>query len=145
MVPARVIPFTSPGNINSHRGQAVIQISRDEELSRLRAVFLGNTGYAVYSFEPDQASWELRRDRGAKIWLLCHTLQFHEAALLAAEIRGHSPADKLLRLISLHSMTEAFELFDESLEPVGSVDELLRTVAGLARQIAKASVSGGAS
>jgi hypothetical protein len=137
-----VTPFANSGYRHDRRAPTVIQIGRDEEVSRFRAIFLASAGYTVRSLKPEQATRELGRDRGAKIWLLCHTLQFHESALLAALIRGQAPADKLLRVISLHSMVETAELFDELLEPVGSVDVLLRTVAQLATQIATAPSGG---
>jgi hypothetical protein len=67
------------------------------------------------------------------VWVFCHTLDFYELALLAVAIRNAHPADKLLRLTSLNDIGQVPGLFDELLEPIMGVDELLRVVAALAQ------------
>jgi hypothetical protein len=81
---------------------------------------------------PDQVPAEFQKTHGPRVWVFCHTLDFYELALLAAAIRNRHPADKLLRLGSLNDIEQAPGLFDELLEPVMGVDELLRLVATLA-------------
>ena len=135
-LPGRVIPF-SP-SIDSPcqappRSNIVVQIGRDEELLRLRAMVLTSAGYIVHSMTPDQATAELNQAREVHVWIFCHTLEFYELALLAVGIRKARPGDKLLRLTGLNDVRQVPGLFDELLEPVRGVDDLLRMVAGLAR------------
>ena len=66
------------------------------------------------------------------MWVFCHTLEFYELALLAVAIRNSRPADKLLRMNGLDDIGQMPGLFDGLLEPVRSVDDLLRTVSELA-------------
>ena len=82
---------------------------------------------------PDQVTREIRETRGPRVWVFCHTLDFYELALLAVAIRNAHPADKLLRLTSLNDIGQAPGLFDELLEPIMGVDELLRVVTALAQ------------
>jgi hypothetical protein len=137
MLPRRVIPFTDPGDRHrqgAERPQIVIQIGRDRELLRLRAKVISTAGYTVHSMTPDETTAEIRRARGGQVWVFCHTLEFYELALLAVAIRSSWPEDKLLRLSGLNDVGQAPGLFDELLEPVKSVDDLLRAVAELATQ-----------
>lgn len=137
MLPRRVIPFSSPDHHLCHGPEGsgvVIQISRDEELSRLRAMVIRSAGYTVYSVAPEGALAALQEARGAQVWVFCHTIEFYEFAPLAAAIRRVRPTDKVLRLTGLDDVRQASDLFDERLEPVNGVDDLLRTVADLARQ-----------
>jgi hypothetical protein len=101
---------------------------------RLRAMVISSAGYTVHSMTPDQASGELKKAQGVRVWVFCHTLEFYELALLAVAIRRERPADKLLRLTGLNDIRQVPGLFDELLEPVKGVDDLLRMVADLARQ-----------
>ena len=137
MLPGRIIPFT--GRDNSHRQvtdrpQTVLQIGRDQELLRLRASIISSAGYTVRSMTSDQATAELREDHGPRVWVFCHTLDFYELAMLGVAIRNRHPTDKLLRLTGLHDIRQAPGLFDELLEPIKGVDELLRVVAELAQR-----------
>jgi hypothetical protein len=137
MLPGRILPFTEPGDPQSQavgRPQTVVQIGRDQELMRLRAKLINSAGYTVHSMTPDEATAEVRRVRGTAVWVFCHTLGFYELALLAVAIRNSCPGDKLLRLTGLSDIREAPGLFDEFLEPVGGVDDLLRVVTDLAQQ-----------
>jgi hypothetical protein len=137
MLPRRVIPFLYRSNScrqNADRPQTVFQIGRDQELLRLRAKIISRAGYTVQSMTPDQVPAEVREARGARVWVFCHTLDFYELALLAVAIRNSHPADKLLRLTSLNDVGQAPGLFDELLEPIMGVDELLRVVAALAQR-----------
>ncbi len=136
MLPGRVIPFSIPVDPQCHSDRApniVVQIGRDEELLRLRAMVIGTAGYSVHSMTPDHVTAELRRTQGVRVWVFCHTLEFYELALLAVAIRKDRPADKLLRLTGLNDIRQAPGLFDELLEPVRSVDDLLEMVADLAK------------
>jgi hypothetical protein len=81
---------------------------------------------------PDQVPAEFQKTQGPRVWIFCHTLDFYELALLAAAIRNRRPADKLLRLGRLNDIEQAPGLFDELIEPIMGVDELLRLVATLA-------------
>jgi hypothetical protein len=136
MLPGRVIPFSVP---NDHecstveQPNIVVQIGRDEELLRLRAMVISSAGLTVHSITPDQAPRELKRDQGARVWVFCHTLEFYELALLAVAVRRERPTDKLLRLTGLNDIRQVPGLFDELLEPVMGVDHLLRLVAALAK------------
>jgi hypothetical protein len=137
MLPGRVIPFTDSGDRHCQRAQRpqiVIQIGRDRELLRLRAKVISTAGYTVHSMTPDETTAEIRKARGGQVWVFCHTLEFYELALLAVAIRTSWPEDKLLRLSGLNDVGQAPGLFDELLEPVKSVDDLLRAVAELATQ-----------
>ncbi len=136
MLPRRVIPFISRSNSHRkdpERPQTILQIGRDQELLRLRAKIISCAGYIVQSMTPDQVTREIRETRGPSVWVFCHTLDFYELALLAVAIRNAHPADKLLRLTSLNDIGQAPGLFDELLEPIMGVDELLRVVAALAQ------------
>jgi hypothetical protein len=137
MLSGRIIPFVPFGDRHCEGAeppQIVIQIGRDRELLRLRAKVIGSAGYTVYSMTPDETTAEIRKARGARVWLFCHTLEFYELALLAVAIRSSWPEDKLLRLNGLNDMGQAPGLFDELLEPVQGVDDLIRAVAELAKQ-----------
>jgi hypothetical protein len=137
MLPGRVIPFSvpvDPPSAGAEQPNIVVQIGRDEELLRLRAMVISSAGYTVQSMTPDQATGELKRVQGVRVWVFCHTLEFYELALLAVAIRRERPADKLLRLTGLNDIRQVPGLFDELLEPVKGVDDLLRMVADLARQ-----------
>jgi hypothetical protein len=137
MLSGRLIPFAEPREAHSQvpqRRQMVIQIGRDTELLRLRAQIISSAGYTVHSMTPDQAVGEVRNERQAHVWVFCHTLEFYELALLAVAIRSSWPADKLLRLTGLNDMGQMPGLFDGLLEPIRSVDDLLRTVRELATQ-----------
>jgi hypothetical protein len=136
MLPGRVIPFlvpVDPPSAGAEQPNIVVQIGRDEELLRLRAKVISSAGYTVHSMTPDQATGELKKAQGARVWVFCHTLEFYELALLAVAIRRERPADKLLRLTGLNDIRQVPGLFDELLEPVKGVDDLLRMVADLAR------------
>jgi hypothetical protein len=137
MLPGRVIPFlvpVDPPSAGAEQPNIVVQIGRDQELLRLRAMVISSAGYTVHSMTPDQANGELKKAQGVGVWVFCHTLEFYELALLAVAIRRERPADKLLRLTGLNDVRQMAGLFDELLEPVKGVDDLLRMVADLARQ-----------
>jgi hypothetical protein len=137
MLPGRVIPFLVPVDppcAAAERVNIVVQIGRDEELLRLRAKVLSSAGYTVQSMTPDQATGELRKRQSVRVWVFCHTLEFYELALLAVAIRRERPTDKLLRLTGLDDVRQLPGVFDELLEPVNGVDDLLRMVTDLARQ-----------
>jgi hypothetical protein len=137
MLPGRVIPFSlplDPPYSTAEQLNIVVQIGRDEELLRLRAMVISSAGLTVHSITPDQAARELKRAEGARVWVFCHTLEFYELALLAVAIRKERPLDKLLRLTGLSDIRQLPGLFDELLEPVMGVDDLLRLVAALAKQ-----------
>ena len=133
MLPGRVIPFSIPVDHPTEQQNIVVQIGRDEELLRLRAMVISSAGYTVHSMTPDQATAELRKAQGVRVWVFCHTIEFYELALLAVAIRRERPADKLLRLTGLNDIRQVPGLFDELLEPVRGVDDLLRVVANLAK------------
>jgi hypothetical protein len=135
MLPRRVIPFISrsdPGPKDAERPQTILQVGRDPELLRLRARIISCAGFLVQSMTPDQVPTEIQETHGPRVWVFCHTVDFYELALLAAAIRHAYPADKLLRLTGLNDIRQAPGLFDELLEPIMGVDELLRVVAALA-------------
>jgi hypothetical protein len=137
MLPGRVLSFTEPHDRHSRfpvRSPMVIQVGRDQELLRLRAKLIASAGYTVHSMTPDRATPEIRQARGPKVWVFCHTLEFGELARMAVAIRNRWPGDKLLRLTGLNDIAYAPGLFDELLEPVKGVDDLLRMVADLAQQ-----------
>jgi hypothetical protein len=134
---ARVIPFSLPIDqpfLDSDRPNLVVQIGRDEELLRLRATVLSAAGYTVYSLTPEQTTEELKKARGVRVWVFCHTLEFYELALLALAIRKERPTDKLLRLSGLNDIRQVPGLFDELLEPAKGVDDLLRMIADPAKE-----------
>jgi hypothetical protein len=134
---ARVIPFSipiDPPYPAAERPNTVIQIGRDEELLQLRAMVVSAAGYTVHSMTPDQATGELKKAHGARVWVFCHTLEFYELALLALAIRKERPTDRLLRLSGHNDIRQVPGLFDDLLEPVKGVDDLLRMIADLARQ-----------
>jgi hypothetical protein len=137
MLPRSVIPFINRSNSrrpSADRPQTVFQIGRDQALLRLRAKIISCAGYTVQSLTPDQVPAELREARGQRVWVFCHTLDLYELALVAVAIRNSQPADKLLRLTSLNDTVQAPGLFDDLLEPIMGVDELLRVVAALAQR-----------
>jgi hypothetical protein len=136
MLPGRIIPFSPSIDPPCHvpqRSNMVVQIGRDEELLRLRAMVLSSAGYTVHSMTPDQATAEVKQADDVRVWVFCHTLDFYELAFLAVGIRRMRPGDKLLRLTGLNDVREMPGLFDELLEPVRGVEDLLRMVADLAR------------
>jgi hypothetical protein len=136
MLSGRVIPFSLPIDPPCsavEQRNIVVQIGRDEELLRRRAMVISSAGLTVHSMTPDQATRELKRAEGARVWVFCHTLEFYELALLAVAIRKERPSDKLLRLTGLNDIREVPGLFDELLEPVMGVDDLLRLVSALAK------------
>jgi hypothetical protein len=136
MLPGRVIPFVEPADPypqTTERFRIVVQVGRDQELLRLRARVIRSAGHSVYSVTPDEAVAVVRKARAAQVWVFCHTIEFYELALLAVAIRQSRPADKLLRLAGLNDTMQPSGLFDELLEPVEGVDDLLRVVAALAK------------
>ena len=138
MLPRRLIPFMNGSDSHRkdvERPQIVLQVGRDQELLRLRAKIITCAGYRVRSMTPDQATAEMRETHGPRVWVFCHTLDFYELALLAVAIRNAHPADKLLQLTSLNDVQPAPGLFDELLEPIMGVDDLLRVVASLAKRL----------
>ncbi len=137
MLPRRIIPFINRGKSRrqaTERPQTVLQVGRDQELLRLRAKIISCAGYTVQSMTPEQVPAEIRETPDPRVWVFCDTLDFYELALLALAIRHSRPADKLLRLTSLNDTQQAPGLFDELLEPITGVDELLRVVATLAQR-----------
>jgi hypothetical protein len=136
LLPGRVIPFSLPVDNpypDAKQRHIVVQIGRDEELLRLRAMVISSAGYTVHSMTPDQATAELKKAQGVHVWVFCHTLECFELALLAVAIRKARPWDKLLRLTGLNDVREMPGLFDELLEPVTGVDDLLKMIAHLAK------------
>jgi hypothetical protein len=136
LLSGRVIPFSLPVDHpcpNAEQAHVVVQVGRDEELSRLRAMVISSAGYTVHSMTPDQVTAEPKTAQGVRVWVFCHTLEFYELALLAVAIRKARPADKLLRLTGLNDVRQVPGLFDELLEPVTSVDDLLRMIADLSK------------
>ena len=137
MLRRRPIPFINRSNSRRQDiepRQTILQVGRDQELLRLRAKIISCAGYTVQSMTPDQVSAEIRAIRGQRVWVFCHTLDFYELALLAVAIRNSHPGDKLLRLTALNDIKQAPGLFDELLEPIMGVDDLLRVVATLAER-----------
>lgn len=137
MLQGKVIPFKNPSNSSrnhAERPQIILQVGRDEELLHLRARIISWAGFVVQSISPDQVPAEIRKSRAPRVWVFCHTLAFYELALLAVVIRRAHPADKLLRLTGFNDIRQAPGLFDELLEPIMGVDELLRVVAALAQR-----------
>jgi hypothetical protein len=135
MQPGRIIPFVEAPDAYSQateRFRIVVQVGRDQELLRLRARVIGSAGHSVRSVTPDEAVAEVQKARAAQVWVFCHTIEFYELALLAIAIRQRRPADKLLRLAGLNDAGQPPGLFDELLEPVEGVEDLLRVVAALA-------------
>ncbi len=139
MMPRRIIPFADPSQKVSAGGvpcRLVVQIGRDRELLRLRASVICSAGYTVHSMFPDEATAEVQKERGGRVWVFCHTLEVYQLALLAVAIRNCYPSDKLLRLSGLNDVQQPLGLFDELLDPVQGVDELLQGIGRLARQSA---------
>lgn len=137
MLPGRVIPFTEQSHLYSEiprQPPIVVLVGRDPELLRLRARVINAAGYFVHFITPDQATVELRGVRSPQVWVFCQTLEFYEPAVLAAAIRRNSPQHKLVRLTGFHDIGQAIGLFDEVLEPVSGVDDLLRVIGDLAKQ-----------
>jgi hypothetical protein len=133
MLPRRVIPFAEPSEKVSPgpvRPQ-LVQVGRDRELLRLRAKIIHSAGYTVHSIFPGEATATIRKVSGGRVWVFCHTLEFYELALLAVGIRHSCPADKLLRLTGLNDIQQPQGLFDEWLDSVRGVDELLHVVGRL--------------
>lgn len=133
----KVIPFKNPSNSNrsyAERRQMILLVGWDPELLRLRAKIISCAGFIVQSLTPDQVPAEIRKTRTPRVWVFCHTLAFYELALLAMVIRRAHPRDKLLRLTGLDDTRQAPGLFDELLEPIMGVDELLRVVVALAQR-----------
>jgi hypothetical protein len=136
MLLRRVIPFAEPSekvSASAARPQ-LVQIGHDRELLRLRAKIIHSAGYTVHSIFPDEATATVRKVSGSRVWVFCHTLEFYELALLAVAIRNSCPADKLLRLIGLSGIQQPQGLFDELLDSVRGVDELLQVVGRLVKQ-----------
>jgi hypothetical protein len=138
MLTKRVIPFAVPRE-KVTSGEAwpqrlVVQIGRDRELLRLRAKIIHSAGYTVHSIFPEEATAEVRKTLGGRVWVFCHTLEFYELALLATAIRNSCPADKLLRLTGLNNTQQPVDLFDEWLDSVRGVDELLQVVGRLVKR-----------
>jgi hypothetical protein len=135
MQPRKVIPFSpvEPPRQVAGKPSIVVQIGRDTELLRLRALVMQSAGYTVRSKSPADIADEIKRADGFRIWIFCHTVEFYELGPLATAIRKERPADKLLRLSGLNDLGQVPGLFDELLDPTQGVDELLRTVAGLAK------------
>jgi hypothetical protein len=133
----RVIPFPERSDLHP-KGvdccRTVVQIGRDPELLNLRAKLISSAGYTVHSTTPDEALEEVEKAPGCQVWVFCHTLEFFDLALLAAAIRRRWPGDKLLRLAGPNNASELPGLLDELLEPVGSVNDLLQVLAGLAHR-----------
>jgi hypothetical protein len=143
MLPKRIIPFAepsekvSPGKPTPQR--LVVQIGRDRELLRLRAKLIHSSGYTVHSIFPEEATAEVRKTLGSRVWVFCHTLELYELALLAVAIRNSCPADKLLKLAGLNDIQQPQGLFDGWLDSVRGVDELLRAVDRMMKQPALSS------
>jgi hypothetical protein len=136
MLSAKIIPInssTTPDPQIAQGRQVVSQVGRDQELMRLRARVLGSAGYTVHSMTPNKAVSEVRRAGPPHVWVFCHTLEFYEVAMLAIAIRDSRPGDKLLRLAGLVDIAQVPGLFDQLLEPVKGVDDLLRAVDDLAK------------
>ncbi|HXP10368.1 MAG TPA: hypothetical protein VN828_17840 [Acidobacteriaceae bacterium] len=138
MLPKRVIPFAEPRVKVSLEDalpqRLVVQIGRDRELLRLRAKLIHSSGYTVHSIFPEEATAEVRKTLGSRVWVFCHTLEFYELTLLAVAIRNSCPADRLLRLAGLNNMQQPQGLFDGWLDSVRGVDELLRAVDRMMKQ-----------
>jgi hypothetical protein len=136
MLPGRVISFTQRLDPRSEvpSRSTVALVGRDPELLRLRAKLISSAGYVVHFMTPDQARAEVGEARTSQVWVFCHTLEFYELVMLAVAIRSSSPEHKLLRLTGLDDAGQMLELFDELLEPVTGVDDLLQVVAQLAKE-----------
>jgi hypothetical protein len=138
MSPRRVIPFAvlSEKVFSGAARPQLVQVGRDRELLRLRAKIIHSAGYTVYSIFPDEATATVRNVSGSRVWVFCHTLEFYELALLAVAIRSSCPADKLLRLTGPNDIQHPQGLFDEWLDSVRGVDQLLQVVGRLVKQSA---------
>jgi hypothetical protein len=133
MITARVIPFSNPQSLTTAGATplSIVQVSRDAELSRLRAKVLTTAGHSVISITPEESTAECNVAGPNRVWVFCHTVEFYELALMAVAIRRTKPDDKLLRMIGLEDIGQAPGLFDELLEPIKGVEGLLRAVAAL--------------
>ncbi len=134
MLPRRIIPFSSlPTQRRTSPASplSIVQVSRDPELSRLRAKVLISAGHSVLSIAPEQSTVESKVPGPNRVWVFCHTIEFYELALMAVAIRRTRPADKLLRLTGLDDINQAPGLFDGFLEPIEGVEGLLQAVAQL--------------
>jgi hypothetical protein len=138
MLLRRVIPFAEPTDKVSAGGARpqLVQVGRDRELLRLRAKIIHSAGYTVHSIFPEEATATVRNVSGGRVWVFCHTLEFYELATLAVAIRNSCPADKLLRLTGLSDIQQPQGLFDEWLDSVRGVDQLLHTVGRLVKRSA---------
>jgi hypothetical protein len=135
MQPGKVILFSASADPRTPSGgqpPVVVQIGRDEELLRLRALNISAAGYCVHSMTPNQVAAELEHADAFRVWVFCNTLESYELAMLALGIRYARPGDKLLRLSSPNDTALVTGFFDELLNPMKSVEDLLRTVADLA-------------
>jgi hypothetical protein len=136
-LPGRVVSISSrdaSSQPTSGLVKVVAQIGRDNELLRLRAMVMCSAGYLVHSMSLDEAVKEVQNARLAQVWVFCHTLEFYDLIPLAVAIRIARPTDKLLRLTALNDIGQVPGLFDAWLDPVTGVNDLLRTVDGLAKQ-----------
>jgi hypothetical protein len=124
-------PMQAPGF-----SELVVQVSRDQELARLRGKVMGAAGFSVRSLLPEDIAPELQANYGDRVWVLCHTLETYEHAALAVTIRRKWPAARLLRLNGISHFDQAAGLFDYSLEASDTIDTLLRVIADLARRTA---------
>ncbi len=124
-------PLQAPGV-----SQLVLQVSRDQELARLRAKVIGAAGFSVRSLLPEEIGPEFQANYGERVWVFCHTLETYEHAALAMSVRRRWPAAKLLRLNGMSDFAQAAGLFDYSLEASDTIDTLLRVIADLAQRTA---------
>ena len=134
MLPRGVIPFFQPLDrlkASSAMRPLIVQVSRDRELSYLRAKLLTTAGHSVVSISPEELAAECRNLETSRVWVFCHTVEFYELAVMALTIRNVKPADKLLRMAGLEDVGLDPGLFDSLLEPITGVDGLLRAVADL--------------
>ena len=135
MAQGKVIPFAGPAATQSEdpkmpkgRRKTVVQLGRDPYLLGLRARVISSVGFDVASDAPENLHVQLADSQSAKIWIFCHSLEFHEFLALAAAVRRERPTDKLLRLNGLDEGTAPDHLVDHCLEPPTTVDDLLRAV-----------------
>ena len=137
MAHCRVIPFAEPAEKHLDKTapvvvrRSIIQLGRDQNLLALRARVIESSGASVHSIAPEEAETELANTQMPKIWIFCHTLEFREFVSLATRVRRERPTDKLLRLNGLDEARSSKDLVDRWLEPVSTVEDLLRMVADL--------------
>ncbi len=139
MPPAPVIPIVKSLDCPIQAAgvsQLVLQVSRDQELAKLRAKVIGAAGFSVRSFIPEQIEPAFQANYGDRVWVFCHTLETYEHAALAVAVRRRWPAAKLLRLKGISGFGQAAGLFDYSLEASDTIDTLLRVIADLAHRSA---------